>query len=157
MPARHWYKGKRKFCCIKPLKYGGVSCCCYSNYPAKNIHISGFEPDGFFFFPLRHSLAQSFTLYKFILKCHILKDAVPNLPISLALYVYVSLGHVQLFVTPWIVACQTPLSMEFFRQENTRVSSHSLLHGIFLTQGLNPGIPHWRQIFLPSEPPRKLF
>ena len=25
--------------------------------------------------------------------------------------------HVRLFVTPWIVACQAPLSMGFFRQE----------------------------------------
>ena len=27
------------------------------------------------------------------------------------------LSHVQLFATPWTVACQTPLSMEFSRQE----------------------------------------
>ena len=27
------------------------------------------------------------------------------------------LGHVQLFATPWTVACQAPLSMEFSRQE----------------------------------------
>ena len=27
------------------------------------------------------------------------------------------LSPVQLFVTPWTVACQAPLSMEFFRQE----------------------------------------
>ena len=27
------------------------------------------------------------------------------------------LSHVQLFVTPWTVACQAPLSMEFSRQE----------------------------------------
>ena len=26
-------------------------------------------------------------------------------------------SHVQLFATPWTVAHQTPLSMEFFRQE----------------------------------------
>ena len=26
-------------------------------------------------------------------------------------------GHVQLFVTPWTVACQAPLSMGFSRQE----------------------------------------
>ena len=26
------------------------------------------------------------------------------------------LSHVQLFATPWTVACQVPLSMEFFRQ-----------------------------------------
>ena len=29
--------------------------------------------------------------------------------------------HVQLFVTPWTVACQAPLSMGFSRQENWRV------------------------------------
>ena len=28
------------------------------------------------------------------------------------------LSHVKLFVTPWTVACQVPLSMEFFRQED---------------------------------------
>ena len=27
------------------------------------------------------------------------------------------LSHVQLFVTPWTVACQAPLSMELSRQE----------------------------------------
>ena len=28
-----------------------------------------------------------------------------------------TLNHVQLFVTPWTVACQAPLPMEFSRQE----------------------------------------
>ena len=28
-----------------------------------------------------------------------------------------SLSHVQLFATPWTIACQAPLSMEFSRQE----------------------------------------
>ena len=40
-----------------------------------------------------------------------------------------SLSHVQLFVTP-----------EYWS------GSLSLLQGIFPTQGLNPGLPHWRQI-----------
>ena len=43
------------------------------------------------------------------------------------------------------VACQAPLSMEFSRQESG-VGCHSLLQGIFLTQGLNPGLLHCRQI-----------
>ena len=30
--------------------------------------------------------------------------------------------------------------------KNTRVGSHSLLQGIFLTQGLNPGLLPYRQI-----------
>ena len=29
-----------------------------------------------------------------------------------------SLSHVRLFLTPWPVACQAPLSMEYSRQEN---------------------------------------
>ena len=38
-------------------------------------------------------------------------------------------------VTPWAVACQAALAMGF--SKNTRVGSHALLQGIFLTQGLN--------------------
>ena len=38
--------------------------------------------------------------------------------------------------TPWTVAHQTPLPMEFSRQ--TYWSCHFLLQGIFLTQGWNP-------------------
>ena len=33
------------------------------------------------------------------------------------LYVCQLISSVQLFVTPWTVACQAPLSMEFSRQE----------------------------------------
>ena len=55
-----------------------------------------------------------------------------------------SFSHVQVFVTPWTVAYQAPLSMEFSRQE-TGVGCHFLLQEIFLTQGLNPGLPHCRQ------------
>ena len=32
------------------------------------------------------------------------------------------------------------------------MGSLSLLQGIFPTQGLNPGLPHGRQFFLPAEP-----
>ena len=32
-----------------------------------------------------------------------------------------------------------------FPGKNTGVSSHFLLQGIFLTQGLDPGLPHYRQ------------
>ena len=39
--------------------------------------------------------------------------------------------------------------------KNTGVGSCSLLQGFFPTQGLNPGLPHCRQILLPSEPPGK--
>ena len=46
------------------------------------------------------------------------------------------LSHVQLFATPWTVAHQAPLSMEFSGKD-TGVGSHFLLQGIFLTQGSN--------------------
>ena len=48
-------------------------------------------------------------------------------------------------VTLWTVACQAPLSMEF-SSKNIGVGCHSLLQGIFLTRGLNPSLPHCRQI-----------
>ena len=47
--------------------------------------------------------------------------------------------------TPWTVAHQRPLSMEF-SGKNTGVGSRSLLQGIFLTQGSNPGLLNCRQI-----------
>ena len=47
-----------------------------------------------------------------------------------------SLNHVQLFVIPWTVARQAPLSMGFSR--HARVGSHALLQGIFPTRGSNP-------------------
>ena len=40
--------------------------------------------------------------------------------------------------------------------QNPGVGSLSLLQGIFPTQGLNPCLPHCRQILLPAEPPGKL-
>ena len=49
-------------------------------------------------------------------------------------------------VTPWTVAHQAPLSTEFSRQD-TEVGCHSLLQWIFLTQGLNFGLLHYRRFF----------
>ena len=34
---------------------------------------------------------------------------------------------------------------------------HFLLQGIFPTQGSNPGLPHWKQMLLTSEPPGIIF
>ena len=50
---------------------------------------------------------------------------------------------VQLFATPWTVACQAPLSMGFSRQEYWS-GCHALLHA-FPTQGWNLGLlsPVW--------------
>ena len=55
------------------------------------------------------------------------------------------LSWVQLCVTPWAAARQSPLSMEFSRKEY-QSGEHSLLQGIFLTQGLNMGLLYCRQI-----------
>ena len=56
--------------------------------------------------------------------------------------------------TPWNAACQAPLSMGFSWQQYWS-GFHVLLQGIFPTQGSNPGVPHCRQMLLPSEPPGK--
>ena len=73
-------------------------------------------------------------------------------------------SRVQLFSTPWTIACpwtvagQSPLSMGFSRQEYCSVGCHALLHGVFLTQGLNPhllSLLHWQASSLPAEPPGK--
>ena len=50
--------------------------------------------------------------------------------------------------TPWTIACQAPLSTEFSRN-STGVGCHFFLQGIFLTQGLNSGLLHCRQILHP--------
>ena len=58
-------------------------------------------------------------------------------------------SHVPLFVTPWTVAHQAPLSMGS-PGKNTGVDCHALLQGIFLTQGSNLRLLcllHWRTGF----------
>ena len=50
-------------------------------------------------------------------------------------------SHVWLFVTPWTI--YSPWNSP---AQNTGVGSHSLLQGIFPTQGSNPGLLHCRQI-----------
>ena len=51
------------------------------------------------------------------------------------------LSNVQLFATPWTI--YSPWNSPGW---NTGVGNHSLLQGIFPTQGSNPGLPHCRQI-----------
>ena len=60
----------------------------------------------------------------------------------------------QLFVTPWIVALQAPLSMEFSRQEYWS-GLPCPFQGIFLTQGSNSCLLHWQAGSLPLAPPRE--
>ena len=56
-----------------------------------------------------------------------------------------SLSCVQLFATPWIVACPKLLRPWHFQGKSTGVGCHFLLQGIFPTQGSNPGLSHCRQ------------
>ena len=58
-----------------------------------------------------------------------------------------SLSRVQLVATPWTVASQAAPSMEFSRQEYWSGLPFPSPGGIFPTQGLNPGLPHCRQMF----------
>ena len=52
------------------------------------------------------------------------------------------------FLTPWTVAHQGSLSMDF-PGTNTGVGCHFLFQGIFLTQGLNLSLLHWQVDSLP--------
>ena len=56
-----------------------------------------------------------------------------------------SLSSVQLFVTPWTVPTRL-LHPWNFPGKSTGVGCHFLLQGIFPTQGLNPGLLHWKQM-----------
>ena len=53
-------------------------------------------------------------------------------------------SRVQLFATPWTESAR-PLCPWDFPGKNTGVGCHSLLQGIFPTQGWNLGLPHCRQ------------
>ena len=57
-----------------------------------------------------------------------------------------SLSRIQLFTTPWTVACQAPGSMGILQVRITGVGSLSLLQGNFETQELIRGLLHCRWI-----------
>ena len=65
-----------------------------------------------------------------------------------------SLIHVWLFVTPWTVTCQAPLSMEFSRQEYWRGLPFPS-PGDRPNPGIEPRSPILQADSLPSEPPGK--
>ena len=106
-------------------------------------------------------IASKFVFYCFILFLYIMwcvKTLFRDIlwPVSirilwthlwgLTIVIVKSLSCVRLFVTPWTVANQDPPSMGFSRQEYWSGYCHFLLQGIFPTQGLNPGLPHCRQM-----------
>ena len=68
------------------------------------------------------------------------------------------LSHVRLFAIPWTVAYPAPPSIHgIFQARVLERVGISFSRGIFPTQGLNPGLPHYRQTILPSEPPGKSY
>ena len=66
-----------------------------------------------------------------------------------------SLSHVRLFETPWTVAYQAPLSMEFSRQEYWSGLPFPS-PGDLPNPGIEPRSPALQADALPSEPPGKL-
>ena len=66
-----------------------------------------------------------------------------------------SLSRVRLFVTPWTVAYQAPSVYGIFQARVLEWVAISFSRGIFPTQGSNQGLPHCRQMLLPSELPGK--
>ena len=70
------------------------------------------------------------------------------------------LSHVQFFASPWIIACQSPLFMEFSQQEHWRGDLPN--PGIKFAHPVSPALqadslplPHLGSIMLPSPPTPK--
>ena len=62
------------------------------------------------------------SLYKDNFKCKLVRISVFDGKICICLYTHTyallsHFSHVQLFASPWTVACQAPLSMGFFMKE----------------------------------------
>ena len=64
------------------------------------------------------------------------------------------LSRVRLFVTPWTVAYEAPLSMEFSRQEYWSGLPYPS-PGDLPNPGIEPSSPAWQADALPSEPAGK--
>ena len=94
-----------------------------------------------------HSFLLSFKWEISVLQCWCVN--------SLSMCVLSHFSCIWLFVIPWAVAHQVPLSLEFSRQEYWSGLPCPPLHEIFLTQGSNPGLPHCREI--PFEPQFTLY
>ena len=77
-----------------------------------------------------------------------------NLNIILWVCVWKSFSHVQLFATPWTVARQAPLSIEFSRPEYWSGLPFSS-PGDLPNPGIEPRSPTFQPNSLPSQPPGK--
>ena len=82
---------------------------------------------------------------------HTFSLSIQLLPDTSIIYHSQLLSHVQLFVTPWTVVCQAPLSVDS-PGKNTGVGCYFILQGYFPTQELNPRLLHllhWQTVSLP--------
>ena len=79
-------------------------------------------------------------------QCHLL-SVLPNIYIWVVVVVQL-VSYVQLFVTPWTVACQATLSIAWDSPgKNIGVGCHFVFQGIFLTQRSNQHLLwllHWQ-------------
>ena len=92
-----------------------------------------FEGASFYFFCLPYSSIVRLTVWIIVFRCF---------------------SHIQLFATPWTVAHQLLCPWDY-PGKNIGVGCHSLLQGIFLTQGSNLhllGLLHWQEGSLPLAP-----
>ena len=89
---------------------------------------------------IRHKMSYKHILYN--------TRNIANYFIKTILFVIFAFSHYfmsDFFPTPWIVACQACLSMEFSRQEYwSGVGCHFLLQGIFLIQEPSSSLLHWQ-------------
>jgi len=89
-------------------------------------------------------VSLSFTISQSLLRLMAIESVVPsNLltlchPLLLLPSIFPSIRVLARLLHPWNSPGKT-----------TRVGSHSLLQGIFPTQGSNPGLPHCRRILYP--------
>ena len=95
--------------------------------------------------PLALSLSQHQGLFQWIGSFHqvakVLEFQLQSFQCMLGCVVLGQFSHVQLFATPWSVACQAPLSIGFSKQENWS--------GLLCPSPgdlPNPGCLHWRWI-----------
>ena len=74
--------------------------------------------------------------------------------LRVAMVVVVYLPSKPTLVTPWTVACQAPLLMDF-PGKNTAMSCIFLLQGNLPNSGIEPSFPVLQADSLPTEPPGK--
>ena len=105
---------------------------------------------------IKWKLITYVCIYTTCIYTHVCAHTQMPIPISTCVRAG-TLSCAWLSVAPWTIACQALLSMGFWGK-STGVGCHSLLQGIFLTQGSTVSLLyllHWQAGSLPAEPPEK--